>query len=175
MTINLYDESFYKEQMSGSYESAILYAKYLSKILKPTSVADLGCGRGTWLKAFGELGVEKLVGFDGSWNSQNQMVDASITFVPTDLNQPLSNRSEKFDLAISLEVAEHLHQESSKTFVQNIASLSDVVMFGAAYTKQGGTDHINEQPHTYWANMFIEAGYIPVSYTHLTLPTKRIV
>ena len=157
----LYGESYFNSQMGGSYRSAVLYAQHLLKIFKPQSVADLGCGRGTWLKAFGENGVEKLVGLDGDWNSQEKMVDQTVTFSPVDLNKPFPKPTERFDLAISVEVAEHLKEESSKTFVDNITALSDVVMFGAAYTKQGGTDHINEQPHTYWAKMFIEIGYTP--------------
>jgi hypothetical protein len=37
-------------------------------------------------------------------------------------------------------------------------------MFGAAYTKQGGVDHINEQPHTYWAKLFAKFGYTPYDF-----------
>tara|TARA_B100001123_G_C15125727_1_gene953254 strand:- start:101 stop:883 length:783 start_codon:yes stop_codon:yes gene_type:complete len=157
----IYDESFYNQQMDGSYRSATLYVKHLLKIFKPHSVADLGCGKGTWLKAFKENGVEKLVGFDGNWIKQEEIVDQAVTFFPIDLNKPFLKAVERFDLAISVEVAEHLKEESSKTFVDNITALSDVVMFGAAYTDQGGLDHINEQPATYWAKMFIENGYTP--------------
>lgn len=161
MTSSLYDDSFYDSQMSGSYRSASLFVQHFLSIFEPYSVADLGCGRGTWLKAFGDNGVKRLVGFDGNWNSQDKMVDQRVVFTPIDLNLPFTNPVERFDLAISLEVAEHLKAESSKNFVRNITSLSDVVMFAAAYTKQGGIDHINEQPHTYWARLFMESGYLP--------------
>jgi hypothetical protein len=30
-----------------------------------------------------------------------------------------------------------------------------------SYTKQGGINHINEQPHTYWAQLFAEHGFVP--------------
>ncbi|MBR2124593.1 MAG: methyltransferase domain-containing protein [Acetobacter sp.] len=103
----------------------------------PKSVADLGCGRDTWLKAFGKYGPENLVGFDGDWNSQSQIVDPSIKYIPIDLNKPIDNLKDRFDLAISLEVAEHLKKESSTTFVRNITALSDVIMFEAAYKNQG--------------------------------------
>lgn len=161
MSNKLYDEKFYKSQIDGSYRSAVAYVHHLSEIFTPNSVADLGCGRGTWLKAFGESGATKLVGFDGNWNSQEQMIDEAITFTPADLNKPLSNSIDRFDLAVSLEVAEHLKKESSVIFVRNLTSLSDVVMFGAAFENQGGADHINEQLHTYWAKLFIESGYLP--------------
>ena len=171
----LYDNAFYDSQADGSYRSALEYVPHLLEIFRPTSVVDLGCGRGTWLKAFHDHGVERLVGLDGHWNNQAQMVDQAITFVPTDLGQRLASSHERFDLAISLEVAEHLKAEFSKDFVTNITSLSDVVMFGAAYTKQGGTDHINEQPHTYWAKMFIELGYVPYDLFRPTFWGKETV
>lgn len=156
-----YDDNFYKSQMDGSYRSASRYVEYLSQIFKPSSVADIGCGRGTWLKAFKENGVEKVVGFDGSWNSQENMIDKSIIFYCTDLNIPISKQEERYDLALSLEVAEHIEESSAKTFVKSLVDLADVVMFSAAYIGQGGTNHINEQTHTYWAKLFQEHDYIP--------------
>jgi SAM-dependent methyltransferase len=157
-----YGDSFYQSQMQGSYRSAIKYAKFLASVYKPLSVADVGCGRGTWLKAFKENGAERVVGFDGVWNTQEKMIDQAIVFHGIDLNQPIpADPSERFDLALSLEVAEHLKQESSPAFVKSLTGLADVVIFGAAYTKQGGTDHINEQPHTFWAEIFKDNGYTP--------------
>jgi hypothetical protein len=157
----IYNKTFFDSQMSGSYKSATFYVKHLLKIFKPHSVADLGCGRGTWLKAFKENGVNKLLGLDGDWVKQEEMVDQTIEFKPTNLNEPLNKIDERFDLAISVEVAEHLKEEAAKTFIDNITALSDVIMFGAAYTKQGGDNHINEQPTTYWAKMFIDVNYMP--------------
>ena len=161
MSKKLYDDTFYNSQVDGSFRSAKVYAELLKSLLAPSSVADLGCGRGTWLKAFAEAGATKLVGFDGSWNNQDRMIDSRIHFIATDLNQPMPRGGSKFDLAVSLEVAEHLKREASALFVQNITSLSDAVLFGAAFINQGGTDHINEQCHSYWAQLFIENGYLP--------------
>lgn len=161
MSKKLYGDSFYNAQIKGSYRSASIYVKHLLGIFKPCSVIDVGCGRGSWLKAFSEEGVLNLVGIDGAWNSQENIIDPIIDFIPLDLNKPLMNFEHKFDLAISLEVAEHLRTESSITFVRNIISLADIVMFGAAYKKQGGVDHSNEQLHSYWAKIFIDNDFIP--------------
>jgi SAM-dependent methyltransferase len=160
---NLYDNRFYDAQMAGSYKSACVYAEILYRYYAPASIADLGCGRGTWLKAFKEFGADNLVGFDGAWNTQENMVDADITFVSCDLNVPLKLAEEdtKFDLALSLEVAEHLLPSSARNFVSSLVSLSDVVLFSAAFKGQGGRNHINEQPPTYWAALFSEHGYVP--------------
>lgn len=157
-----YDDKFYRAQISGSYNSAKKYAELVFKIIRPVTVVDVGCGRGCWLKAFKEAGANRVVGYDGSWNSQENMLEDYITFYPCDLNQPIPPPPEAtYDLAMSLEVAEHLLPSSARTFVMSLTRLADAVLFGAAYTGQGGTDHINEQPHTFWANLFIAEGFYP--------------
>jgi hypothetical protein len=113
------------------------------------------------MKAFREQGAELTVGLDGHWNSQGNMVDQSILFETVNLNEQIVLPADaRFDLAISLEVAEHLEASSATTFVKSLIDLSDVVIFGAAYTQQGGTNHVNEQPHTYWAQLFRNEGYV---------------
>jgi len=159
----LYDDGFYDAQMSGSYRSAKTYAGILSAFFIPDSVADVGCGRGTWLKAFKERGATNLVGFDGEWNAQSNMIEDDITFVQCDLNLPIkmADNDKKFDLAMSLEVAEHLLPSSAEKFVGSLTNLSDIVLFGAAFTGQGGRNHINERPPTYWAALFSPQAYVP--------------
>jgi SAM-dependent methyltransferase len=156
-----YADSFYDWQKDGSYKSGCRYAELLAPIHKPRTVVDVGCGHGTWLKAFKQAGAEKVVGFDGPWNSQEKMVDQSIKFHGIDLNFPKNLAGERFELAMSLEVAEHLEETSSSRFVAFLTELSDVVLFSAAFSGQGGINHINEQPHSYWAEKFVARGYTP--------------
>lgn len=156
-----YGDSFYVDQMDGSYRSAQKYAAFLCSYYKPSSVVDLGCGRGTWLKAFKENGTHRVVGLDGIWNNQSNMIDQTISFYSVDLNNHIALPSnERFDLAVSLEVAEHLEATSASIFVDSLCELADVVLFGAAYVSQGGINHINEQQQTYWAEKFIENDYV---------------
>ncbi len=89
------------------------------------------------------------------------MVDQAIEFTGMDLNSPARVSIERFDLAMSLEVAEHLHPSAAKPFVRFLADLSDAVLFSAAYPGQGGANHVNEQKPSYWANLFGELGYLP--------------
>lgn len=153
-----YDQAFYDAQKEGSLRSARKFLSLLWGMHTPNSVVDLGCGAGTWLKAAGELGAARLVGFDGRWNSQSNMLDPRIEFHPVDLDEPLPMQ-ERFDMAMSLEVAEHLHPESSEKFVRTLVGLSDVVLFSAAYIDQGGTNHINERLHSDWAEFFAAHDY----------------
>jgi hypothetical protein len=145
------------------YQMARRYVDHLCSVLgySPRSVVDAGCGHGVWLKAFKDAGAQKVVGFDGPWNKQADMVDQSIVFHAVDLNVPITEKHEdKYDLAMSVEVAEHLEESSAEGFVKSLAQLSDVVLFGAAYVKQGGANHINEQRHTYWAKKFISNDFL---------------
>lgn len=159
---NLYGEEFYINQIKGSYGSAKKYVDILENIFSPKKVVDVGCGRGSWLKAFRENGAEILVGVDGPWNSQEKMIEDSISFYSADLSNPINIfESKSFDLAISLEVAEHLESKYSKIFIESLVNLSSVVLFGAAFNNQGGTNHINEQNHDYWAEIFISFNFYP--------------
>lgn len=65
----------------------------------------------------------------------------------------------KFDLAYSIEVGEHIPEEYAKTFVQFISSLSDFIIFSAAFPGQGGQGHINERPQEYWRDLFLLEGF----------------
>ena len=155
-----YDAVFYESQVATSLESARIYLKFLWQFFQPASVLDLGCGRGTWLKACHELGSKTLFGLDGDWNNQSLMIDNDINFQSINLNEPFA-LPEKVDLAISLEVAEHLEPSTAPQFIKCLAAASDMVLFSAAYTQQGGTNHINEQPHTYWARLFALHDFVP--------------
>jgi SAM-dependent methyltransferase len=156
----LYDESFYEGQVGDSLTSARIFLQFLWKYLQPGSVLDVGCGRGAWLKAFGELGTSELIGLDGHWNSQSQMIDETIAFRTVDLEGPFE-LGRRFDLAMSLEVAEHLRESSAEQFVERLAQASDVVLFSAAFRGQGGINHTNEQPHSYWAKKFEQRDFAP--------------
>lgn len=153
-----YDDHFYENQVDSSYMSAKIYLRHLWKYMTPQSVLDVGCGRGSWLKACHELGSIALTGLDGSWNSQEKMIDDSIVFKPIDLNRPFDLPT-RVDLAISLEVAEHLEASSAASLVDSLTRCADVVMFGAACIGQGGTSHINERPASYWAHLFLNHDY----------------
>jgi Methyltransferase domain len=121
----------------------------------PASVIDVGCGEGIWAAVFEAEGVPA-VGVDGEYvRPERRLVDR---FVVWDLSQPLPALG-RYDLAVCLEVAEHLPASSAAAFVAGLAGLADRILFSAAVPGQGGTDHINEQPHEYWIERFVAAGF----------------
>lgn len=148
------------QRRDKALECARIYLKFLWQFFQPVSVLDVGCGSGTWLKACHELGSKTLYGLDGEWSSQSFMIDPEINFQGIDLNKPFSVPS-KVDMAINLEVAEHLEPSAGTQLVKCLADASDVLLFSAAYTGQGGFGHINERPHSYWARLLANYDFVP--------------
>ena len=152
-----YSEKFYRE-LASTRESAAEILPIVIELLKPSSIADVGCGSGHWLAAASELGVTNVLGVDGDWVKESQLAIPPEKFVAHDLSTPLK-LGRRFDLALSLEVAEHLPESAAGTFIHNLCSAADVVLFSAAIPGQGGRHHVNEQWPAYWADLFQDAGY----------------
>ena len=153
-----YDQEFFDRYVEGSLRSARVYLGDLFNFWLPDSVVDVGCGRGAWLSACRELGVKTVVGLDGNWVRPEMMLDPAIQFHSIDLEGDLAC-GQRFDLAMSLEVAEHLHSDASDKFVRSLVGLADAILFGAAYIGQPGDNHINSQAHSFWAHKFASNGY----------------
>jgi SAM-dependent methyltransferase len=158
MTKSLYDDAFYRKQSTQSYTSASVVVPFLLQMINVRSVCDVGCGIGTWLRAFQDHGVSDVLGFDGEYVYPQLQISAA-DFQAADLTQALEC-PRRFDLAISLEVAEHLPSRCAATFVKNIGSLADVVLFSAAIPGQWGVGHINTQWQSYWVDLFANEGFI---------------
>ena len=156
-----YTHEFYKDQQSGSISSAKEIVPYITKLTNPKSVLDVGCGIGTWLSVFKNQGVKNIMGVDGHWVDKNYLMIPSKDFMHLDLKKPIK-LTQKFDLVVSLEVAEHLPKLTAEQFIKSITSLGDVVLFSAAIPYQGGTDHINEQWQDYWAQLFELNGFVTI-------------
>jgi methyltransferase family protein len=159
MSRNSYDHWFFEELGPESEASAKVVVPLVCDIMAPASVIDLGCGAGSWLAEFARRGVRDYLGVDGEYVPAELLQIPSNRFLAHDLRQPIE-LGRRYDMAMSLEVAEHLPAEAGDTLVQSLTALSDVVLFSAAVPGQGGTDHINEQWPTYWFQRFAARGFL---------------
>ena len=151
-----YNPKFYRE-LASAQESAREILPLVLDVVKPASVIDIGCGTGNWLAIAHELGVRDILGIDGPW-VKAQLAIPPEKFIEHDLSTPLK-LDRRFDLALSLEVAEHLPPSTAQIFVQSLCDAADVVVFSAAIPGQGGRRHVNEQWPAYWAELFADCGY----------------
>lgn len=158
--MNLYNSDFYDQISDGALRSAdIIVDEFLATFElegQIKSVIDFGCGTGAWLRAFQDAGAEEIHGVDGS-NEGHGMIKEE-EFELWDLSQPYVPLH-KYDLAISLEVAEHVPEAYADNFVANVARCSDIIIWSAAVPGQNGVNHVNEQWPSYWVPKFQELGY----------------
>jgi len=154
-----YDNKFYSQMELSSFRAAQIILPIVAEILKPKSVIDIGCGTGMWLKVWNEeMGVKDYLGVEGPYLEKEKIQVHSDNILLTDLKEDFKI-DRKFDLAMSLEVAEHLPESVAEQFVKKLTTLSNVVLFSGAIPGQVGTYHINEQYPEYWIAHFRNAGY----------------
>lgn len=169
-----YSGDFYEGMEDANLGSARAIVPLVFQYVQPKSVLDIGCGQGLWLNAFMEHGVTDVLGYDGDYVEREKLSIPKEKFIGTDLEDPIS-LERTFDLAMSLEVGEHLSDAASRAFVKNLTDAAPVILFSAAIPGQGGVRHINEQWPSYWEERFREQGYVPVdSLRHRVWGDSRV-
>jgi SAM-dependent methyltransferase len=125
----------------------------LAAFFNVSSVLDVGCGRGIWLKEWCNLGVSDIVGIDGTYVDEGQLAISPEHFVKSDLSQTFALQRH-FDLVQCLEVGEHIPHAHADILVNSLAAHGDIILFSAAVPGQGGEFHVNEQRYEYWRDKF---------------------
>jgi SAM-dependent methyltransferase len=151
----LYDPAFFDRIGPGCLRSARTVVPEVMRLLRPATVVDVGCGEGHWGAVFEALGAE-VVGVDGDYVPADRVLVSR--FVPADLEAGLPDLG-RFDLAVCLEVIEHLTPAGGDRLVTWLAARADTLLFSAAVPGQGGDGHLNEQPHSYWIERFAAQGF----------------
>ena len=157
MTAALYPADFYQDRRRHTAHAATRVLAALPLGLPRASLADIGCGTGTWLAAGLAMGAQSAWGLEGAWVTPAMLDDPRIAFIPHDLEQAFAGP--RVDLAMSLEVAEHLSPARADGFVADLVALAPAVLFSAAIPGQGGVGHLNEQWQSWWAGLFARHGY----------------
>jgi 2-polyprenyl-3-methyl-5-hydroxy-6-metoxy-1,4-benzoquinol methylase len=162
MNGKVYSPKFF-EHIRDASGSAVATVPKILEVYPARSVIDVGCGIGAWLKAFADLGVIRIAGVDGDYVDRQQSMIPAACFVGCDLDVPFAftalhralGGAERFDLALFLEVGEHLPVARAASLVSDLCALADVVLFGAAIPFQGWQRaYVNEQWQSYWAAKF---------------------
>lgn len=191
--MSIYDEEFYKQQSQGSYQSAKEIIPIINSFIPNIqSVLDVGCGIGTWLKAWQEQNkLIEIFGVDGNDisgsffyidKSNYKKIDLTTTAnaILDDIKYSLKSSDYRrggvklFSLTQSLEVAEHIDEKYAQNFIELLTLTSDIILFSAAIPNQGGLEHINEQPPKYWANLFEKYDYLCFDIRNLFWENDKI-
>ena len=144
----------------NSLASAAVVVPLVLEHVRAGSVIDFGCKHGEWLSLFQRHGVREVLGLD--WHDRmDLLLIEPARFRRVDLRQQV-NLAERFDLAVCLEVAEHLPAAAAEPLVSMLTTVAPVVLFSAAVPLQGGNQHLNERPRQYWERMFARRDFIRI-------------
>lgn len=157
----LYTPEYYREIADGAARSAAVVVPLVQALVNAGSVVDVGCGTGVWLAEFARHGAERILGVDGEHVPREGLAIPAARFHGADLesawNIPIGES--RFDLAVCLEVAEHVRPERSDRLIERLTALAPVVLFSAATPCQGGEGHVNERWPTFWQELFAARGF----------------
>ena len=138
----------YKHSKSvHNMKAPTIIVEEILKHFSPKKVIDLGCGLWTFVKVFQEHWVDaywvnwERIEKDKLFIEENYLIIKNL--------EKYFDFEKKYDLAISLEVAEHIDEKFSDNFIKTITSCSDYIVFSAAIPWQWWQNHINEQPPEY--------------------------
>lgn len=152
------DQYRHLDEMPASHQAAEQVVPVILSVTGPVrSVVDVGGGDGGWLSVFLKHGVEQALLLDSADVAPHLLIDRA-NFQPVDLSRELPP-PRRFDLAMSLECAEHLPAHRAAPLVEWLTKSAPIVVFSAAIPGQGGKGHINEQPPDYWNDLFRRQGF----------------
>lgn len=153
-----YSEDYYAKRRNDPWRAdAHNVATALDEVFGPDSIIDFGCAIGAYLEPFHEAGID-IRGVEYVEHAFEHAVVPEEDLKRHDLTQPYDHER-KYDIALSIEVAEHLPPDAAETFVDTLTNASDTVVLTAAPPGQGGVHHFNERPREYWIGLFNERGY----------------
>jgi len=152
----MYDSEYFRNEVEGvAVRAANTIAVSIVTDLKPQTVIDVGCGTGALLSALRDRGCA-VVGLEYAEAALRYCRQRQVTVSKFDLEKDCLSDKRTFDVAVSMEVAEHLPARTADRFVDLLTRLSHVIVFTAAPPGQGGDDHVNEQPRWWWITKFHE-------------------
>jgi hypothetical protein len=170
----LYDETYHASSINGSSSAAQVVVPWLMDTIKPKSVIDFGCGLGAWLQCFKKHGVNSVRGIDGGHINKKELLIPKNEYIEMDFCNIQQKKIGKYDLAMSLETAEHLPSKCADEFVSAMANSANVIFFSAAIPRQGGIYHLNEQWPDYWSTKFSKHGFVAIDIRFMFLSNNRI-
>jgi SAM-dependent methyltransferase len=155
----IYDAEYYETIVEGpAVRSAGTISETIVSELRPGRVVDVGCGTGALLQALRARGCE-VFGLEYSEAALAYCRNRGLEVTKFNVEKDTLGNEHAFDVAVSMEDAEHLPERIADRYVDLLTRLSSVIVFTAAPPGQSGADHVNEQPPSYWITKFQQRGF----------------
>ena len=173
----------YRSMVVGTFpnnlSSARVIVPLICEAVHPESVIDIGCGIGVWLSEFRRNGVSIINGVDGGWITKEKLLIEKENIEIYDFENKKGNvnfiKNKRYDLAVCLEMAEHVSAGRANYIVEILEKAADVIYFSGATPYSGGMHHINEQWQSYWVSKFLNRDFVMVDYVRPRIWDNRNV
>jgi hypothetical protein len=155
-----YNPGVYVEFAMFAQLNAPLFAQSLAETFPNASrICDIGAGTGHFVRALNEIG-KNADGFEYAWLGRFFAKLIGVRLGSLDFTKtPSIPMVRNYDIAMSVEVGEHIPTCYSKRFVQTLTNIAPLVLLTCARPGQRGRGHINCQPKSFWKNLFHENGF----------------
>jgi hypothetical protein len=174
----MYDKEFYQRNLK--FQTAL--SRELTPLLcvnrfQFKSVIDFGCGCGKLLSDIVRAkDIKKYSGINGDIPDNLQIPRHHLNVFNFNIYSDNVVLFGQMDLAISLEVAEHIEPQYAGDFISLITRCArKYIIFSAATPGQGGIGHVNEQPHEHWHDLFLCKGWVHRDIIRPALAAKKHV
>ena len=172
MTDEIYTKEYFEKIQTEESLQAFRLERILYGLYKPRSVIDWGCANGLYLEPFMTEDGCEVLGIENS-PVAIEMRHPDIRIIKADMTQKiilapvemqpvgidLSAPAIKFDMALCIEVLEHLEEKDAKVAISNLCSSSDRLVVSVAREWQTGPGHLNLKPIEYWIQKFGWQGF----------------
>lgn len=162
-----YSSTYYNDAHLGGYDNYswdnqewqsffLVVADRLVGLSNPRTALDVGCARGLLVQALVERGVDAR-GIDLSEHAVNSShPDVRDRLRVASATEPWS---ERYDLVTCIEVLEHMAPVDAQKAIDNLTSVTDLVLFSSSPGDHDEATHINTRSTAQWAAWFAERGF----------------
>lgn len=160
---NVFDAYYYQHGCGAPYirnEAWLAFfqgiADRLIEDIQPKTVLDAGCALGFLVEGFRNRGIEAW-GVDISEYAIASVHESIREFCSVgSVTEPFAR---KFDLIVTIEVAEHLQPVLSNQMIANLCAHTDDIIFTSTPFDYKETTHFNVQPPEVWSREFARHGF----------------
>jgi len=157
-----FDAYYYQHCCGSLYERNDAWLNFFGGIAKrivteinPATALDAGCAMGFLVECLRQESV-LAEGIDISEYAISKAHGSIQPYVRVgSITQPLP---QKYDLIVSIEVLEHLHQQECEEAIQNLCQFTDDILFSSTPYDTVEATHYNVQLPDYWIEQFARHG-----------------